>query len=327
MTEKLLDIIGVFIFIYGACIGSFLNVVALRAFTGESFIFPSSKCPKCGAKIMPYDNIPIISWILLGGKCRNCKDTISMQYITVELITGLGFLFFYNNFKIHFLRLESVKAYIILLLFYLVIFCLSIIISITDFKEKVVFDIHTISLAVVIVLFNFFHGNFINTIIGLIVGALCMEILSGFGWLLIKKRAFGTGDSYIAAATGALLGWKMFLVSLTVAIIIQVLCIIPSFIKKLYINKEYKALISGAIFFVLLLIYKLPFYNPSMEVLQYVFAVVMTIVGAYLCKQILTIKTLKDNPTYWPFGPSLLISMFLVALYGGFIAHFLETLI
>ena len=178
-----------------------------------------------------------------------------------------------------------------------------------------------------IVLFQFFAGNFVNSIIGLFVGALSMEILSGIGWLLVRKRAFGTGDSYIAASMGALLGVEMFIVALIVAVIIQVVCIIPSFINKLYREKEYRALITAAMFFVLLVFYKLPFLNVMGDVVKYVFVILMTVVGFYLCKLLLTIKTLKENPTYWPFGPSLLIAMFLTASYGGMIEHFFFTLI
>ena len=78
-----------FTFILGTVIGSFLNVVALRGLTGESIVFPSSKCPKCGNKIKPWHNIPILSYFLLGGKCAYCKEKISIQYPIVEFLTGL----------------------------------------------------------------------------------------------------------------------------------------------------------------------------------------------------------------------------------------------
>lgn len=327
MTEELFNVCGIFVFVIGLCIGSFLNVVALRAFTGESIVLPASKCPKCGAKIRPYDNIPVLSWIILGGKCRDCKNSISIQYPIVEFITGIGFLGFYFHFSKFFIDTDIILRNAILLPFFLILFCLAIVISITDIKEKVVFDVHTISLAVVIVLFQFMGGNFKEAIIGLVIGALSMEILSGISWLLVKKRAFGTGDSYIAASMGALLGVKMFFVALVVAVVIQALCIIPSLIKKLYVGGEYKVLVTAAMFIVLVGFYKLPYFTTlSNEILEYVFVILMTIVGFYLCRLMLTIKSLKENPTYWPFGPSLLIAMFLTAFYGGIIEHFFYTL-
>lgn len=327
MTEDLFNVCGIFVFVIGLCIGSFLNVVALRAFTGESIVLPASKCPKCGAKIRPYDNIPVLSWLILGGKCRDCKNSISIQYPIVEFITGIGFLGFYFHFSKFFIDTDIIWRNAILLPFFLILFCLAIVISITDIKEKVVFDVHTISLAVVIVLFQFIGGNFKEAIIGLVIGALSMEILSGISWLLVKKRAFGTGDSYIAASMGALLGAKMFFVALVIAVVIQALCIIPALIKKLYVGGEYKVLVTAAMFIALVGFYKLPYFTTlSNEILEYVFVILMTIVGFYLCRLMLTIKSLKENPTYWPFGPSLLIAMFLTAFYGGIIEHFFYTL-
>lgn len=327
MTEELFNVCGIFVFVIGLCIGSFLNVVALRAFTGESIVLPASKCPKCGAKIRPYDNIPVLSWLILGGKCRDCKNSISIQYPIVEFVTGIGFLGFYFHFSKFFIDTDIIWRNAILLPFFLILFCLAIVISITDIKEKVVFDVHTISLAVVIVLFQFIGGNFKEAIIGLVIGALSMEILSGISWLLVKKRAFGTGDSYIAASMGALLGAKMFFVALVVAVVIQALCIIPALIKKLYVGGEYKVLVTAAMFIALVGFYKLPYFTTlSNEILEYVFVILMTIVGFYLCRLMLTIKSLKENPTYWPFGPSLLIAMFLTAFYGGIIEHFFYTL-
>ncbi len=325
MSEQLFNLYGFFIFIVGTCIGSFLNVVALRAFTGESIVLPPSKCPKCGAKIKPYDNIPVLSWLILGGKCRNCKNPISKQYPIVEFLTGCGFLWFYNHFA-HTLVESSIQwQNLILLPFFLVIFSIAVVIAITDIKEKVVFDVHTISLAVIILLFQTFAlgGNFLPPLIGLIVGALSMELLSGIGWLMVRKRAFGTGDTYIAAAMGALLGIKWFFVALVLAVILQVIFVIPSFIKKLYINKHYKVLVTGGIFFVTFFLYKLPFLNAANSIIQYVFLALLCVSGIYFCKLIVTNDSLKENPTYWPFGPCLLLSMFLVALYGGMIKHFL----
>lgn len=327
MTIELFNVLSVFVFIIGLCIGSFLNVVALRAFTGESIVLPASKCPKCGEKIKPYDNVPVLSYLFLGGKCRNCHNPISIQYPIVELFTAFGFLGFFQHFKPLFVDTDIVLRNVVLYPFFLIIFCLAVVISITDIKEKVVFDVHTVSLAVIIVLFQFSAGHFIESIQGLIVGALTMELLSGLGWLLVRKRAFGTGDSYIAASMGALLGVKMFFVAFIVAAVIQVLFLIFPFINKLYKEGEYRALISLAMFIILFIFCKTPFLNNFNDVILYLFVILVTVIGIYSCKLILSVKTLKDNPTYWPFGPSLLTAMFLTAFYGGIIEHFILTLI
>src|SRR4051794_31478377 len=82
---------AVFAAVFGAVMGSFLNVVAYRLPRGESLAHPPSRCPSCGAPVKPYDNVPVLSWLLLRGRCRNCKEPISWRYPLVEAGTGLLF--------------------------------------------------------------------------------------------------------------------------------------------------------------------------------------------------------------------------------------------
>ena len=87
------DIFGyIFTFIFGAIVGSFLNVVIHRVPNEESIVFPNSACPKCKSAIKAYDNLPILSWLILGGKCRNCKEKIAWRYPAVELLTAILFV-------------------------------------------------------------------------------------------------------------------------------------------------------------------------------------------------------------------------------------------
>lgn len=327
MTPEIFNTIGFFIFITGLCIGSFLNVVALRALTGESIVLPPSKCPKCGEKIKPWDNIPVISYIILRGKCRNCKTPISIQYPIVELITGLGFFFLFQIFGPFLFEQPFVWQKALLLPIFIIVFSLSTVISITDIKEQVVFDVHTISLLVVIILFKFLEGLFTEAVIGMLAGAAIMEIFSGIGWIFTKKRAFGTGDTFIAASIGAFLGLKMLVIALITAVIIQVAGSLIPFMKKLAKNKEYKLLTLFALFSLILLFYKLPVTNNFNYIIKYLFVILITVVGIYLCKLLLSLKSLKDNPTYWPFGPSLLVAMFLTAFFGDAIQYYFLSLL
>ena len=80
---------GVYLFIIGCCLGSFINVLIYRLPINQSIVYPSSRCPECNAKIKWVDNIPLISWFLLRGKCRNCKTNISSSYPTIEFFTGI----------------------------------------------------------------------------------------------------------------------------------------------------------------------------------------------------------------------------------------------
>lgn len=85
----------IFTFVLGAAVGSFLNVVIHRVPNEESIVFPNSACPKCKKPIKPYDNIPVLSWLILRGKCRNCNDSISPRYPAIELLTALLFCLVY----------------------------------------------------------------------------------------------------------------------------------------------------------------------------------------------------------------------------------------
>src|ERR1700677_5281672 len=98
--------IGIFVFLFGLIIGSFLNVCILRIPGGKSIVMPASACPKCAAPIRPYDNIPVLIFLFLRGKCRNCKTPISPMYPLVELITGILFLACYVAFG---LSVETLK--------------------------------------------------------------------------------------------------------------------------------------------------------------------------------------------------------------------------
>ena len=140
----LLIAILAFVFVIGLCIGSFLNVVILRALSEESIVFPASKCPTCQTPLKWWHNIPVLSYILLGGKCAYCKEKISIQYPIIELLTGIIFTLVFIKFG---LSIET--------LFIWAIVSIMIAMAGTDIKEKVVFDVHT---------FTFIGLGFLNTL-------------------------------------------------------------------------------------------------------------------------------------------------------------------
>ena len=105
MYEVLL--VCLFILVVGACIGSFLNVVALRALSKESIVYPSSKCPECNEPIKWYDNIPVLSYLLtFRGKCRNCGGKVSVQYPIVEALTSSTVTTFFATSLRHIPKVE-----------------------------------------------------------------------------------------------------------------------------------------------------------------------------------------------------------------------------
>ena len=121
--------IAVIVFVFGLIIGSFLNVCILRIPAAESVVLPASHCPACGAPIKPYDNIPVVSWLLLAGRCRQCKARISAMYPIVELATGMLFLTCYLVFG------PSAEA-----LKWAIFAALLVVLTITDLRERILPD-------------------------------------------------------------------------------------------------------------------------------------------------------------------------------------------
>src|SRR3979409_1266925 len=116
-------------FLFGLVVGSFLNVCILRIPENKSIVLPASSCPKCGKAIVAYDNIPVLSWLVLGGKCRNCKTKISPMYPAVELLTGLLFLACYFVFG---LTVDALK--------WAIFSALLVVLTITDLRERILPD-------------------------------------------------------------------------------------------------------------------------------------------------------------------------------------------
>jgi len=224
------DAVGyLFAFIFGAAIGSFLNVVIHRVPIGESIVFPNSACPNCGLAIKPYDNIPLLSWAALRGKCRNCKAPISARYIAVELLTALLFVVVYWQ--------VGFDAFLIVALAFVASMIALIFIDAEHMilPNVITYPLLVFSILVRIVFPNIFAGRYINdigwwplifsdgqtSILASLAGALLGAVVGGgFLWLVgaVWKRlrgveAMGLGDVKMMAAVGALLGWRLTLLS------------------------------------------------------------------------------------------------------------------
>jgi len=195
----------VLIFILGLIVGSFSNVCIYRIPRNESIIYPASHCPKCRSKIKPFDNIPLLSYILLKGRCCNCKSKISLQYPIVEFLTGLTYLTIY---LIYGLSIQS--------LIYIILSSALIIIAFIDLNQKIVPDIISLPGIVIGFIISFFvpYISFINSAIGVLVGGGIILIIGMAGSIIFKKEAMGGGDVKLAAMIGAFLGWKYIIISL-----------------------------------------------------------------------------------------------------------------
>ena len=184
--------------IIGLCLGSFFNVVIRRSLSVESIVFPPSKCPKCQHKLFWWHNIPILSYIILRGKCYFCREKISIQYPIIEFLTMIIFAASYLKFGF------SWKC--LFVIFWLSCF---LIMTMTDLREKVADCNIAIIAALSGILYNFLQtgGNgIISSVLGLIAGAIVLEAIARSGCLLVGTRAMGEADTYAAGALGAIFG-------------------------------------------------------------------------------------------------------------------------
>ncbi len=275
--------------VIGLCLGSFFNVVILRSLSNESIVFPASKCPKCNHKLYFWHNIPVLSYILLGGKCYFCKEKISVQYPIVELLTMLLFGVTFVKFGI------DIKT--IFVLFWLSCF---IIMTATDIKAKLVDCNIAIAMGVVGILYNFIQfgiSGLITSIIGLAVGALVLELVARSGYIFAGTRAMGEADTYVAAAIGTIVG-KDILFVLLYALIASMIFIVPMFLYNQYKNNNKKTCILSILFVLAVMVFKLLWQN-------YGTLAALVIVGAMLAISIMKNIKREENRNYLPYVPAL----------------------
>ena len=200
--------VEVFAFIFGLCIGSFLNVCIFRLPASQSITKPRSHCPNCNELIRFYDNIPILSYLVLRGRCRFCKEKISLRYPVVEFLTGLFALVTYLKYGI---TLEA-------LIYYVFVSAL-IVITFIDIDHQIIPDIITLPGIPL-----FFAAGFalpgityIDAIIGILAGGGSLFLVAWIYHLVTKKEGMGGGDIKLLAMIGALIGWQGVLFTIFVA--------------------------------------------------------------------------------------------------------------
>ena len=212
MLETIL--IGLVVFVFGTMIGSFLNVVIYRIPKGESIVFPASKCQNCQTPLKWYHNIPIFSWLFLGGKCGFCKAPIAKQYPIVEFITGIIFTALY--FKLGLVWYLPFMAASFAALFALVMI---------DFKYMAVPD--NVNFAALI--FALVQPDFLNVLMYAAIAAGGLYLIGLLSSLIARKQAMGGADVIVAGTMGALLGFPNFFVALFLS---ALLAMIPSLINR-----------------------------------------------------------------------------------------------
>lgn len=188
------------IFIFGASIGSFLNVLIDRLPQGKP-ITGRSHCDDCGKKIAWYDLFPIISFFILGGKTRCCRKKLSFQYPVVEFITGVIFVMVFKDGP--YLGPSLIRSVLISG----IITCL-IVIFVSDFKYHLISDYILLTLSIFSILFHLSNNEAMKQFNNFFLSGLIVSFPIFLIYFISKERAMGLGDVYLSAIMGFLLGWK-----------------------------------------------------------------------------------------------------------------------
>ncbi len=218
------QLIAIFIFCFGALIGSFLNVCIVRMPEEKSIVMPGSHCPSCKTPIAWFDNIPLVSYFVLGGKCRACKAKFSFRYVLVEFITAVSFLFLYSYYGLS----DVLWPYLFMVGCFIVA-------TFVDFAHRIIPDEISIGGMIAGLIFSFIFpalhhvtepsGSWIllhlkslgTSLIGLLVGGGIIYIMGMLGDFMLKKETMGGGDVKLMAMIGAFLGWKLAILTFFLA--------------------------------------------------------------------------------------------------------------
>lgn len=210
-------------FIFGIIIGSFLNVCIYRLPRSLSIVRPPSSCPTCGEPIHAYDNIPILSYLLLKGRCRDCGGAISIRYLAIEFMTGVFFV-----------MLLWLFGFSIELPVYLLFVSLLIVISFIDLEFTIIPDILSLGGLIAGLAISFFRPNLgiIDSILGVLLGGGVLWAIAFFYELIRKREGMGGGDIKLLGMIGAFCGIQGVVFTLIAGSFVGALVGIPLTFKK-----------------------------------------------------------------------------------------------
>jgi leader peptidase (prepilin peptidase)/N-methyltransferase len=190
--------LGMVFFVFGSMIGSFLNVLIYRIPLGENFVSERSKCTSCGKLIYWYENIPLLSYLFLRGKCSKCGERISIRYPLVELVAGVMSVYLMPKY----ISGENIVFY----LFHFSIFCALLVHFLIDVKHKILPDGINLYLAIFFFLYAVLNYNYQYWLIGGLIGFLFPLGVTYLFYLLKNKVGLGGGDIKLYGALGLYLG-------------------------------------------------------------------------------------------------------------------------
>jgi len=201
----------VFALLFGATVGSFLNVCIHRLPKEESIVAPRSRCPACQSPIRAVDNIPLLSFILLRGRCRACGHPISWRYPLVEALTALLFVLTLSRFGV---TLKST--------FLLTFLCALVVVSFIDLDHQIIPNAITLPGIPLGLIGGLLvqEPPLLDRLIGTLAGAGFLYLMLFYGGVLLGQEAMGEGDLNLIALVGAFLGWKAVVVTILVACLV-----------------------------------------------------------------------------------------------------------
>ncbi len=196
-SQQFLPFTTLVVLVFGMLTGSFLNVVIYRIPIGKSIVTPPSSCTKCGHKIKWYENIPVLSWLFLRGKCSGCGEKISVIYPLIEMLNGFLYVLAFLRFGV------SVELFFV---FYFLSAMTAT--AIIDFKTQDVYSLIVLPLVILGVARTFFTNeiSWVESVVGAAAGGGILLLAIGVFYIVTKKIGMGLGDVYILAAIGAYTG-------------------------------------------------------------------------------------------------------------------------
>ena len=191
----------------GLAVGSFLNVCIYRLPRDQSVVRPPSRCPSCGRGLRWFENVPVAAWVVLGGRCRTCRNVISPMYPMVETVTA--FMFTFHYWQLGWQPLLGVR---------LVFVAVMIVLCVIDFQVQILPDVITLpGVGIGLVAGSLLEPGWTSSLVGMVAGGGVLWVV-GEGYLRIRgQQGMGMGDVKMLAMIGAFLGWPSMLITLLLA--------------------------------------------------------------------------------------------------------------
>lgn len=282
--------------IAGLCYGSFLNVLIHRTQSGESILFPASKCPKCDVPLKWWQNIPLFSYFYLNGRCYYCNKIISIQYPIVEFLGMVLFIFSFSVYKSIF---DAICVILIVSLFFVQ--------AVVDSRIQKLSTIQSLIIIGAGLIFN--RYDLTSSIMGMLTAGLLIYAVKKLGEKYFEKEVFGTGDIYLFGALGSIVGFDKIFLYIFYTLLIQVAMFLP--LRWNELKEKSKNLPKYLIIFITtcLFLYIIKNKNFTGESVVYIGSLAVLLYSAYfLVKELLESLKNTESTQYCALAPAIAIS-------------------